>query len=133
MKNRILIIVNLLIFSIILLVFGSYCPIEHILGIPCPGCGLFSAIYWILKGNIEYALYFNPMVIILIPYLILIIFYIVKEGINFTNIKFVKIISIMFFFLLTITYLYRMITIFPEAPLTINTESILFKITNSIN
>ena len=53
---------------LVLFVFGSFCPMERIFGIPCPGCNMFSAIYWLWKGNLSAAWYFHPAVFLLLPY-----------------------------------------------------------------
>lgn len=49
------------------------CIFERFLGISCPGCGLFTAWYFALQGQIQLALYFNPL-FWLIPILFLILF-----------------------------------------------------------
>ncbi len=37
---------------------------SKITGIDCPGCGMTTAWYWLLKGNLEYAIYFHPLFIV---------------------------------------------------------------------
>ena len=31
---------------VVLILFGAYCPMEEIIGIPCPGCNMLTALYW---------------------------------------------------------------------------------------
>lgn len=38
----------------------SYCLFEHLLEIPCPGCGIISSLYAILSGELGAAWSFNP-------------------------------------------------------------------------
>jgi len=30
---------------VVLILFGAYCPMEEIIGIPCPGCNMLTALY----------------------------------------------------------------------------------------
>lgn len=43
----------------ILKVPGWQCPVLHVLGIPCPGCGLSRAIVLLCRGNWQKALAFH--------------------------------------------------------------------------
>ena len=59
---------KLLIFSAVaaaifaLAVFGIYrCPLDHMLGIPCPMCGITRALSALLKGDIYGAFYYHPL------------------------------------------------------------------------
>lgn len=54
---------------LVLFIFGNHCPIENIVGIPCPGCNMFSAIYWLLQKDFTAAWFFHPVVFLLVPYL----------------------------------------------------------------
>ena len=48
---------------------GWQCPFLHYLGVPCPGCGLTRATYWLLRGDIRTALTFHafaPLSLLLI-------------------------------------------------------------------
>ncbi len=35
---------------------GWPCPFLHVLGVPCPGCGLTRATYWLLRGDLRTSL-----------------------------------------------------------------------------
>lgn len=115
---------------IILLFFiGNQCPLENIVGVPCPGCNMFTALYWLLiKGDILTAMYYHPMVIPLIGYLLglAIMYFLYRE--NLVERRLFKVISIFFISLLLGVYLYRMWTIFPNAPMQLNEQSIFMKI-----
>lgn len=43
------------------------CPMRHVLGIPCPGCGLTRATESLVVGDFDAALYFHPLVPIILP------------------------------------------------------------------
>lgn len=46
---------------------GIGCPIKFITGIPCLGCGMTRAVISVLRFNFSAALYFHPMVVVVIP------------------------------------------------------------------
>ena len=45
------------------------CPFLALTGLECPGCGSQRAVHALLHGNISTAFGFNPLMIILLPYL----------------------------------------------------------------
>ena len=49
------------------LLFGWYCPIKYLTGVPCPGCGLSRALAALLRLDFRTALRFHPMVFVLPP------------------------------------------------------------------
>lgn len=52
--------------------FGIYlfCPIRKFLGLYCPGCGVTRMLLSLLKGNFYQAFRYNPLVFVLLPFLI---------------------------------------------------------------
>ena len=46
------------------------CPIKYITGFYCPGCGITRMILSILKGDLYQAFRYNPLVFILMPFII---------------------------------------------------------------
>lgn len=105
-------------------IFGSFCPLEKIVGIPCPGCNMFTAMYYLLiKFDYKMALYYHPLVIFCLLYMIILaVVFIIKGTIDLKIIKYLSVIAIT---LLLIVYIYRMINIFPEYPMTYNEKSFL--------
>ena len=45
------------------------CPVRYFTGWYCPGCGSLRAIHQLLHGNLEAAWNFNPLTVILLPFL----------------------------------------------------------------
>ena len=106
-KENLLILIVLIIIGIIWKFF-YHCPTEHLLGIPCPGCGMSRALFACLRLDFAEAFYFHP----LFPVLIAIIL--------FEILKWLEIIAVpkwvtylvygTFLVLLIITYIIRLIT-----------------------
>lgn len=112
--------------GIVLFFIGNVCPIEHIVGIPCPGCNMFSACYWLLiKGNIAIAQYYHPAVLPFLLYcgIVGIVYCFHKE--NFTQSRIFKISSVLFLCVFIGVYVYRMYTIFPDIPMGFNEQAFL--------
>ena len=55
-----------------------YCPIRHVTGIPCPGCGMSRALVCLLRGDWKGYAYYNPA---LLPCLTAVFFLINRETI----------------------------------------------------
>lgn len=106
--------------------YRNYCPIEHILGYPCPGCNMTTALYYLVQGKIDTALYFHPLVIILVITVGI-------EGIlywkyrNFSN-RYSKIVLTIFLVLLIGVYIYRMISVYPNYPMKYYPDNYIEKI-----
>jgi hypothetical protein len=49
------------------LVGPPFCPTALLLGVPCPGCGLTRATLALLRGDVQAALAFHPLVFLLAP------------------------------------------------------------------
>lgn len=111
--------------------YETWCPLERIIGIPCPGCNMLSALYHLLHGDIEVALFFHPLVIVFSVYVVLEMILYIKFH-HFKS-KYANYLRIIFMVLLVIVYLYRMITIFPNYPMAYNEESFLGVILKFMN
>lgn len=116
---------------LLLFVVDTFCPIENIIGIPCPGCGMSSALYHLIHLDLNSAMFFHPLIIPCLLYFVGIgIAYLRYQ--SFDN-KPVKILTIIFMVALFVVYVYRMITIFPEYPMMYNNDSLLGRIIEFIN
>jgi len=49
------------------------CPVYVTTGYKCPGCGLQRALYHLFNGNIPTAFSYNPLIFILLPYILILI------------------------------------------------------------
>ncbi|MDR0575187.1 MAG: DUF2752 domain-containing protein [Tannerella sp.] len=50
--------------------FFPKCPVYALTGYKCPGCGSQRAFYNLFHGNFDTAFMYNPLMILLIPYLL---------------------------------------------------------------
>lgn len=79
--SRVFWIVSLLvILAIIYFVFdpanSTYfpkCPFLSLTGFQCPGCGSQRAIHQLLNGNLIQAFHYNPLLVIILPYVFLLL------------------------------------------------------------
>lgn len=93
-----------------LLLFDWICPFQHLTGIPCPGCMMTTALYYLIQFDFETAFYFNPAIYILIVGTVSYFF-----ARNHKKVQ--KIIVILTIISWLGIYFYRMITIFPNYPM----------------
>lgn len=110
-------------------VFDVHCPLESMIGIPCPGCNMSTALYWLcVKHDVETAWFFHPVVFLLIPYLIYASIVWIKHDIQGWRTKTVRNISIVFLSILLICYVYRMLVVFPQWPMSFRKDAIIMRI-----
>lgn len=121
-KVGLFIVVGILLFFFV----DIACPVETIIGIPCPGCGMTTAIYYVLHLDFKTALYFHPLVFVCIGYLILVgILYLKHQTFD---IPMIKRLTTVFVVLLLLAYGYRMLYVYPNYPMPYNEQSILGRI-----
>lgn len=108
------------------LFYETWCPIERILGFPCPGCNMLSAIYHLFRLDLCTALYFHPLVIVFVFYAFMeLVFYLKYKSLHTKQARNLRIV---FFVLLFLVYVYRMVTIFPNYPMQFNENAYLVKL-----
>lgn len=110
-----------LVLFLLLLLFGYQCPFQKMTGLPCPGCNMTTSLYYLLKGNIRVSLYYHAL---LIPTLFVGIICVLLGS----NKKRIKTILILWCTIMILYYLYRMIFIFPNAPMVYDTTSLIYRI-----
>ncbi len=89
----------------------AFCPMIHFTGLPCAGCGLTRAFLFLLRGEFARAASINPMVYLVIFFLLYCGFfrYIKGTKIKGFSVLFGSVIAVMLLF-----YLIRMYQCFPE-------------------
>lgn len=61
--------------------FDVFCPLRAFCGLPCPGCGMSRAAFYIFQWDFETAFNLNPAIYLWIPYIIFILWnrYVIKK------------------------------------------------------
>lgn len=109
------------------LIIGWLCPIQQIFGIPCPGCGMTTALYYFVQGRFQEAYFFNPAFYLLLLFCL-------YSGIGWLmnhNFLYSKGWQLSFWLFMIIWFgiwLYRMCTIFPEWPMIYFEENLFHKL-----
>lgn len=80
------------------------CIIKHITGISCPGCGMTRALKSLVLFNFSKALYYHPLVFLLIPIAVLLLVFTIKKMYK-TRKVFVYVVAILFI----AVYCYRLL------------------------
>ncbi|WP_294730675.1 DUF2752 domain-containing protein [uncultured Faecalibaculum sp.] len=102
-----------------LLFFGWICPFQLLTGLPCPGCNMTTGLYWLLKGDLSRSFWYHPMVL---PTLLA-----AGLAIGFRRKPVIlKGIFAVWIILMLSCYVWRMLTVFPDAPM--QPESGLFSL-----
>ena len=106
---------------LLLILFSWHCPVQTFFGIPCPGCNMTTALYYFLKGNIKASLYYHAMLLPTMMYgLLLILFRKHKKAL--------QILTWIWILIMMGYYIYRMIMIFPSAPMVYDENCILKRV-----
>lgn len=107
-------------------IFNAYCPFWIVIGLPCAGCGMTRAIYFILTGQFKRGINMNPVAPL---WILVFVMFFWNRYIAVKKAKKVKYIIIIVLIITIITYLYRMLKYFPSyPPLVYNYECVLKKI-----
>lgn len=93
------------------------CPVQALTGLPCPGCMMTTAAYYLIQFDIETALYFNPAILIVFVGFILLFLFRKKP-------KMQKVIFWVIVMIWMLTYMIRMMTVFPHWPMEYQYDSL---------
>lgn len=98
---------------IVRLLFHAFCPVLIIFGIPCAGCGMTRAIWFILNGQFERGMKLNPAAPLWLLFLGYVIFmrYVLGKKIKRVYVFLGVVVMISF-----VIYMYRMLAEFPANP-----------------
>jgi hypothetical protein len=106
----------LLLAGLCLFVFVWRCPIYHIIGLPCPGCGMSRACLAFLQGNLSKSLQMHAM---LIPTGLCAILYCLNK-------KARKPVLYLWIAAMLLYYTWRIVFLWGEQPMVFNEQSVLF-------
>ncbi len=106
--------------------FGAFCPMVVITGLPCPGCGMTRSLFFLITGRLERSLWIHPMGILIAG----IIFYFLwnryllgKSARGMKTLIILAIAALVFF------YLFRMYLYFPDRePYVYREENLLARV-----
>ena len=94
--------------------FRAFCPMVIMTGLPCPGCGLSRAVWFLLTAQPVRSFYLHPLGGF---WLLLILYFLINR---YGRGKRVTKLMILFLIVLSVAtlvlYFYRMLTIFPDRP-----------------
>lgn len=94
-------------------VFHAFCPLVMFAGLPCAGCGMTRAVFFMLTGQFARSFALNPMAL---PVIIFVVYCAFCRYILGKKVKgFQTGVIILCIFLLLI-YIYQMVTVFPGRP-----------------
>lgn len=106
------------------IVFKAFCPFLIFTGVPCAGCGITRAIFYLITGNIKKSLELNPAAPM---WIFLAIIYFWKRYIKGESVKKLEIILFLAGLITFLVYICRMIIYFPGKPPIIYFENNILK------
>ena len=65
---------NVILLLLLIMVLTIHCPIKFLSGFSCPGCGMTRALLSLFAGNLKQALYYHPLVLLIIPAVLIYLF-----------------------------------------------------------
>lgn len=60
---HLIILLGLAVYIAALITLRIYCPFRYITSIPCPGCGMFRALFALITGQISLSFMLHPLLI----------------------------------------------------------------------
>lgn len=79
LKRVVIISIIILSYVVFLKLLGMTCIFKNMFGVSCPGCGMTRACISALTFNFKQAFYYHPLWIALIPTVLLLIYFYLKE------------------------------------------------------
>lgn len=103
----------------LIVMFFYTCPFRMFIGIPCPGCGMSRALSCLLQGDLEASLYYHAM---LLPTMAAALAFLTVKKSYQTKVLWI------WASLMLLYYLFRMLFVFPQDPMSLNHNALLFRI-----
>ncbi|MBO5093641.1 MAG: DUF2752 domain-containing protein [Lachnospiraceae bacterium] len=96
------------------IIFHAFCPMVIATGLPCPGCGLSRAAWFLLIGQFARAFSMHPMAV---WWLLLTVYFGVNRYVTGRGVTKLFLAALTVVCIATIVvYAYRMLTLFPDRP-----------------
>lgn len=112
-KYKIAILIFAVYYVVEHMVFRAFCPLVLLTGLPCAGCGMTRAVFFLLTGQFARSWRLNPMAL---PIVLLVIYCVIERYFLGRKIKGLKILVSILCVCMLAVYFYRMCTIFPNRP-----------------
>lgn len=93
------------------LIFGAFCPMVILTGIPCPGCGMTRAVFYLFTGRLHQSFFMHPMAI---PIVCLIFYFLWNRYIIGRKVKGMVFLIGAAAVILILFYVWRMYLFFPD-------------------
>lgn len=93
------------------LVFHAFCPMVILTGLPCPGCGMTRALFFLITGRPKQAVWMHPMSI---PVVCLLLYFLWNRYILGRKAKGMGVLTGITCVILVVVYLWRMYCFFPD-------------------
>lgn len=105
-------IIVLVVYTVLVnVIFHAFCPMVIVTGLPCPGCGMTRALFYLATGRLHQSIYMNPMGI---PIACIIIYFFWNRYIIGKKAKGMMLLVVVSIALLLIVYVWRMYCFFPN-------------------
>lgn len=104
--------VAILIYTVLVnLIFHAFCPMVIVTGLPCPGCGMTRALFYLATGRFGQSIQMHPMGV---PITCIFIYFCWNRYIKGKKAKGIMPLIVMAVFLLLAVYAFRMYRFFPD-------------------
>lgn len=96
------------------LAFRAFCPMVILTGLPCPGCGLSRAVWFLLTGELLRSFQLHPMAGL---WLLLFLYFVIERYLLGRGItKGIRVFLVLLSLATLFLYFYRIMTLFPNRP-----------------
>lgn len=93
------------------LLFHNFCPMVIVTGLPCPGCGMTRALFFLVTGRLQQSIQINPMGI---PVACIFLYFCINRYIAGKKAKGIMPVIVITAVMMLALYVYRMYSFFPD-------------------